>query len=71
MEIIIDAFSIFCYGLYADIYRRSFERELRRHFLSGMSISSPQLTAKSNKNYNIRNRLNKMEREFQHKIYAK
>ena len=71
MEIIIDAFSLFCYEIYADFYRRSFERELQRRFLSGESISCPQLTAKSNKNYSIRARLKRMEREFQYKIYAK
>ena len=71
MEIMIDAFSLFCYSLYADFYRRSFERELKKRFLSGMSVSSPALTAKSNKNYNIRARLKRMEREFQYKIYAK
>ena len=71
MEIIMDALAIFCYGIYADCCRRSFERSLTKHFLAGDGISGPSLTAKSNKNYNIHNKLRKMELDFHNKIYAK
>ncbi len=71
MGIILDAVSIFMYGIYADFYRRTFEYDLKKRFLSGMSISCPHLTAKSNKIYRIHSRLKNMEREFQRKIYIK
>ncbi len=71
MGIIIDAFALFFYEIYAESCRRSFERALKRRFLSGVGVTCPYLTAKSNKTYRVRSKLQHMEREFRRKVYAK
>lgn len=65
MKIIIKASGVFLYGIYADIYRRIFEINVEKHFLSGKSMSEPIIVMQSNKVYKIRKRLKHLTEELE------
>ena len=70
MIVIFQSFYLYFLGIIADIYRARFNRAVRKAASNG-DISSPRLTAMSDRSYLLYKRFYELEKNIQFKLECK